>query len=83
MRTMWRIRADMRIQGYDLPEELGRPRIGVITRWIGTSDSNWSRFGPEKRFSSVPEPSNYPTRSDMVGQTRIRTGQPTGFARFG
>jgi hypothetical protein len=36
MRTMWRIRADMTNQGMTCQIRLGRFRISVITRWIGT-----------------------------------------------
>jgi len=36
MRTMWRIQADMRNKGYDLPDWVGRPRIDVNTCRIRT-----------------------------------------------
>jgi len=47
------------------------------------SNGSGSGFGPQKRVGSVPEPAKNPTLRLFAGQTRTRTRQPAGFARFG
>lgn len=42
-----------------------------------------SGFGHHKQVRSVPDPSSYPTRCFLAGQTQTDTSQPTGFAGFG
>ena len=41
-----------------------------------------SGFGPEKWYSSIPDPSKNPTRSFLASQSRTPTEQPPGLTRF-
>jgi len=62
------------------------PAIVGRTFWcsLGTSSvGNGSGFGTQNGVGSVPDPSENPTQRLLVGQTRTRTRQPVGFARFG